>query len=185
MIISLVVILATLGFSSAAPSLANCIPDKTKLYWQTPCDGQSYKNLITLKKLTFTQNGKDVDSNGGFDFSSPIVASVEFENSHGKIQNPLADVHLRVYDKLLVGSCKWIDIPTFGKGNNLNPCKDLPKQCHLENGETSLTVDVDPKKLGAALALVKVGTYYSISISLKDGSKPLTCVYGQEKVFKK
>jgi len=161
-----------------------CVPDNPKFYWQ-PCDGKNSDSSIKLKQFNITQNGKDIDVNGGFDLSTDMVMAAVFENNHGPIQKPLYDVAVRVYTKILFGSCKWIDLPTFGFSKNFDPCK-ISTHCRLDQGETALTVTVSPKVIPAPiLGLVSVGTYYSASVTYKDNQTPLACVYAQDKVVKK
>jgi len=176
-----VIALVLVAISPVAP---NCVPDQPNFYWQTPCNGQKFDNLITATSLKMSQNGQDIDVAGGVDLTADLDIQVDFVNTYGAIQKPLVDAKLQVYSKVLE-KCKWVDIPTLGFTTNVDACLFTP-ECHLNNSETSLAITVYAKDIPAALlAPIIVGDYYSAAITFKDSKTDLSCVYGQDKIIKK
>jgi len=179
-VVSFVVLAFTVRFSQS-----DCIPDKTKFYWKSPCDNQVFTNSITLSNLIATQNGQDVDLPGGLDFGTPLKLVSTIVDNYGTINKPLIDVGMFQYAKSLLGKCQWKALPTFGLLDNKNSC-DIVDNCHLLNNPTNLTSIVNFKDLGGVLiAAIKPGTYYGFTMTFKDDQKPLLCVYSQSKVIKK
>jgi len=175
-----IILITALGFVAPA-----CVPEEEKLYWKSPCDGQKFDNRIIPKKLTITQNGKEVDENGGVDLSVDAEGTLEFENNYGPIKKPLCDITARIYTRLPFGKCQWFSVPTFGFGDNWDPCKISP-HCHLNQSETSVTVTANHNDLPSIIRnFIIVGDYYSGTVTCKDDKTLLACAYGQVKIAKK
>ena len=185
---ALLFILATLVATSlAAPaSNADCVPDKDKFYWQTPCDGQSFTNRITVSSVDATQNGKSVDDNGGFDISTTINLNAAIDDQYGEVANPLIDVSIKEYSKGPSGKCEWKDVPTLGLLDNIDGCK-VVKNCKLTGSPTTLEADINIKDLAGPLyGGIDINTYYGLSMTFKDGKDTkFLCVYSQDIVIKK
>lgn len=114
-------------------SRAACVPDKTQFYWKTPCDGelwrlhvplkdlpyhsilgQTFPNAIDLTNMTATQNGQDVDVQGGLDMTQALKLVTTIVDKYGEVKKPLIDIGMLEYTKGIVGPCEWKSLPTFG-----------------------------------------------------------------------
>jgi hypothetical protein len=179
-----IVLCAVIAAACGAPAPA-CVPDKTTFYWKVPCDSQTFANKVKVTNVTASQNGKSVDELGGMDISVPLDILATIQDDYGVIKKPLLDISIVEYKKNLLGQCKWQNMPTLGILDNIDACQVVPN-CKLENDPKTLPAKVDVKKLAGILyAGVTVGNYYGLSLTFKDGTTPVMCIYSQDIVIKK
>jgi hypothetical protein len=184
----LFVLASLVATSLAAPSTkaADCVPDQSKFYWTSPCDGQGFQNRVTVSAVDATQNGKEVDDAGGFDISVPIDLSVDITDNYGDVADPKIDVSIKEYTKGASGNCEWVDVPTLGLLDNIDGCT-VVDNCHMTGSPTNIKAKIDIKTLAGPLyGGIDVNTYYGLSMTFKDGKDTkFLCVYSQDIVIAK
>jgi len=112
------------------------------------------------------------DINGNYEYpiylDQPVKILAHINNMYGTAGDLAADFKIWEYSGIL--SCNWLELPTLGLLDNLDPCQH-GTPCPIQAGNSTLVQMVDFSPFQAILNLLKDNAPYQVQVLIKDHSQ--------------